>query len=193
MYFLPPQFYPSSRVSCLFWSFHFSQFSPTTDNKATCFISKSQNLLVFFVSSHRDIFELPDNLLMISPPVLRWGPWDIRGFWQRWCSNSPWRSGGGNITKCPQPAEKKTGSDPSQRNHRGRRGWGRRQGWWDRLCLVALFPFTLPSAWPGNSGNSAQIWSHSNVSSSTYLGSSSYFGSWTYPCNPCLLFRSVSL
>lgn len=45
---------------------------------------------------------------------------------------------------------------------------------------------------PGNSVNSAQIWSHSNVSSSSYLGSSPSFGSWTCSCNPCPLSISLS-
>lgn len=53
-------------------------------------------------------------------------------------------------------------------------------------------PFYFAISWPGNSVNSAQIWSHSSVSSSKYLGSSPSFGPRTHSCAPGLSSKSVS-
>lgn len=66
-----------------------------------------------------------------------------------------------------------------------------------RMMRLATFgssaPFYSAISRPGNAVNSAQIWSHSNVSfSSSYLGSSPSFGSWTWSRNPCLLSKCLS-
>lgn len=117
----------------------------------------------------------------------RWGPGDIRGFWQRRCSHSPRRPGGGAITERAEPAEEEAGPDSPPRSHRRRRGRGRWQGWRDRLRLVAPLHWNLPSA-----DQETPLTQHRSEAipmspPPVTLAAVHLFGSWTYSCNPLVL------